>query len=444
VGTGTTALFEGNSDTYATTTISSTQTQSYTTTTAASYQTTTLTVTSLSGSTFGNVFDTIYVAQNNEVLYPITTTAAESDAALTQYASSTTSFVRSANATERQMLLVSTSERTTSTFTRRLSSSFNFTNSDFTTQTISVFGFPPLEDSEFELITWNIPEPSTTQTRSVEQSITASASSSSQTYGVVNYAGKNIDTITTTTALNSLATRTGLLGSVVFNRVNTITETTTEAVSHSATYTTFSTENVTGESASSAGGNTTTIYPSTYYGTAMPAQVSRSVFVKSGVSLEDQVGLIFSANKSISVEKALIGTGARYRIVLGGTRGGYTAVENTVTFTTTTQDEDGSAKTTDSAQLSPVGSTYVTLSQSNSGFLGGSAAPSLTIVNRADSGLYRTKNSAGSGTIFLDGDDTVLQSQIDGSFFEPLRYLVVSTNFQMPVVARNTSTYPSA
>lgn len=447
-GTTITTLVGTETQSFPTTQTVALSVSSYTTIISGSSSTTGLssTTNSVTGetSTLGNVFDTVYSAEPNEIIFFIDSDA-DANKPVSEYSINEKSFVLSARAETRSMQRVTTTNpQTTDTFLYE-SRSLSWRNSTTITRTISRLGFSVNEDDDFDTRTWNIPESSTTDTSSAVSFVTASASSQGELLSLVHRG--NTDLFTTTIGTETLATRTGFFGNVTFHSVFSFPTTTTSASVHSATFSTSSTTNQTAEFATLAGGSTTTIVPPELaWGPSPPVSaVTRSVFRQTGAYAGNQAGLVLTANKSISGDIRIWGGGGDYRILLPGQRQAYTAENNSVTFTTTTVSEGATINTTDSAVVSVAGQPSAYFANSATRIVGGAAGASETIVNRAQRGAYRRRDTA-ANTTFFQGNDTVYAGQTqDVSAYEPLRYVVHAVSVQAAVFAvpRNTTTYPS-
>jgi hypothetical protein len=406
---------------------SSSANRTRTTTTALSK---TSLATTTSGSTSGNVRDTVYLADSSEVLW-VTPASAANSVALTAGATTAAQTTLSCIAQTQSLQSFNSTSSPITLASSRSTKSFAFAS--VRTTTVSrvgnvLFAVCPGQTTQLVFNVSSSTQTSATITASSQPSITHR--NNTETHFALSFG-------------ETLPTRTDIMASASWIvSARTIT----------ATSATRSIDNL--ESATSCFGQTTRTLPTLGAKTAIAAAATMSVFASRGVAAGNEsgvryVGSGFDAYQTEDTFEGIVGPRTAYKgrsvnvvTVFPVTDSNRTQSGNSVTFVK--EITESSTTTTSSASVGVDGSLWVQSVRSRTGLVGGSLGSGETAVIRMNSGVY--KNQAG-GTSWFAGNDTTFTGSIASSYWFPVSYLEpeIANNAQIVfAVPRNTSTWPNA
>lgn len=293
---------------------------------------------------------------------------------------------------------------------------------------------------------WRLPNSTETFTRS--RATTTSSTASGIVFASNGITFGRVDPFNTTSSVTTLAvisysttptTASRRYGSVTFeaqvastvssNRIITTSTAATNQTSASATnYAAATTYEAAKRTTASGSGvsisGVQTVYGPAQISTAVPPQMSRSLFATSGAVVNNSTGLWFTAiGGSVSspfIPTAMHGSGRLGMTLFPTTNSEITINGNSITWLQTY--EEASDNTTRSLVVSVAGNSYTFLDTTTAGAPlhhgGGSVGQGCTVVDVAGLGAY--KDRIGGGTTSFSGAATVLtegQSQPVKSWF---------------------------
>jgi hypothetical protein len=253
----------------------------------------------------------------------------------------------------------------------------------------------------------------------------------------------NTETTSALVAGSTTGSRTDVMASASW-QTSSGTSTTTEI--------TTSVDNLNSET--SVYGNTTRTLTTIGGATQIGSAPTMSVFASYGVGVGESRGLRFvggpfdSYDPEVETTEGIVGPitclsgdAVYVAIPVPTTNESVTQKSNSVTFSTQTA---ASEYTTTLATLSIDGSMWIQPARSRTGLIGGTLATGETGLIRIARGLYRDQSG---GTSFYEGNDTTFTDSLPSSYLTPMTYLIPTTAEESQVVLavpRNTSTWPTA
>jgi hypothetical protein len=399
-----------------------------------------LTTSQLSETTEGNVVDTIWLAEDTEVLWVVNKDPAWS-APITDNAQSTMETTISASAEVLGLSLVEPSE-TSSVASSQSTGTISWVNASQTTVTRTGVFAKFRSPGETTELTFSASTSGDTSEANILQS--------SQPF--VFHRG-NTSTVTTFVRFATTRSLTDVMASATWNEFLFVTLGTASAVQSFDVVVTSST----------VSGSTTRLVPVLGGQTAIASQARMSVYASNGVAIGENKGMRFTgggfAGLPVDDDDDVVGPlGPRtaqdgssiylatiFPITQGNEFGlnAVTQESNSVTFVSTTSASDATTTitTTSSVTVGVADPMWIAPVRSRANVLGGDLAPGETALMRIGRGLYEDQSGS---TSFFEGNDTTYTGSMPTTYWLPVTYLTPAFEQTVFSVLRNTGTWPTA
>lgn len=377
------------------------------------------------GTTVGNVFDTIYQASPDEILYFINDSPQYYQGKLDQNAQSGTRFTVSASAVQIGLIAVSPSQSAQTVESSQATTAFNMKNilSSFVYQTTAASSV----NADTSIQSFKV-----TSSQSLSSSAVISGQNQITHYG-------NTFTQPITYAEIRTQSKTDVLATAQHEAVwgyNTFGEVTGADNNVVASYTTGG-EGFAG--AGGCGGDMVVLRQKKIGASALGPAPEMYIYCSRGAKIDGSVGARLTANtQSLSVPIVEDGGSTIFATLFPVSNSTMTVDGGSVTIQTTTNDDEF---TTTSHLVGVDGTPWITVREAREGLLGGDLQENETGLMRIGPGLYQNQSGA---TSFFSGNDTTYTGSMHATYWQPVSYVVPDVGYgYVFAVPRNTSTWPS-
>ena len=377
------------------------------------------------GTTLGNVFDTIYQASPDEVLFSINDSPQYYQGKLGSNAQSGTRFTVSASAINVELIATSPSQSAQTIESSQATTEYNIQNAlaSFVAQTTA---------GSFLNADTGISSFPVTSSQSSSSSVVISGQDQITHYG-------NTFTQPITYAEIRTQSKTDVLASAQhevawgYGTFGTVTGADNNVV---ASYTTG------GEGFGGAGGcegDIVVLRQKQIGASALGPAPEMYIYCSRGAKIDDAVGARLTANtQSLPVPIVEDGGSTIFATLFPVSNSTMTVSGGSVTIQTTTNDDEF---TTTSHLVDVDGSPWITVREAREGLLGGDLQENETGLMRIGPGLYQNQSGA---TSFFSGNDTTYTGSMQTTYWQPVSYVVPSVgDGYVFAVPRNTSTWPA-
>jgi hypothetical protein len=377
------------------------------------------------GTTLGNVFDTIYQAAPDEVLYSINDSPQYYQSKLHENAQSGTRFTVSAQNVNIDLIATSASQ-----------SAETIESSEATTQ-YNVKA--PLASSVTQTTAFSLINAETsTQLFAVTSSQSASSSEVISGQNQITHYGNTFTQPITYQEIRTQS-KTDVLASVqheVLWRYNTFGTVTGADNNVVASYTTA------GEGFSGAGGcagDMVVLRQKEVGSSALGPEPVMAIYCSRGAKIDGEAGARLTADEqSLFAPIVEDGGSTSFATLFPVSNSTMTVEKGSVTIQTTTNDDEF---TTTSYLVGVDGSPWIALREARAGLLGGNLQENETGLMRNGPGLYQNQSG---GVSFFSGNDTTYTGAMETTFWQAVSYVVPNVGHEYVfAVPRNTSTWPT-